>query len=169
MKHRGIAVGAAVAVIAYAIFVWPTIYRYDHMNLRGTVLPVRVHRITGRTEILYRSGWELAEQSTPNVLEVRSIPAGEITKIQGTAEVWLGQLKCNLYNGSNWRIREVVVHLRVFDPNSQAPKLERYYRLANEYFTEPLETGIFDASVGFDLETGQRIAWHIKSAKGDPQ
>jgi hypothetical protein len=74
-----------------------------------------------------------------------------------------------VYNGSNWRIREITVNLKVFDSNSQFPSLDRDYRLSNEYFTEPMETGLFRDYVGIDLQDGQRIAWSIKSAMGERQ
>jgi len=51
----------ALAALLCAAFVWPTPYRYDHFTAGGTSLPVRIHRITGRAEILRLNGWEPLE------------------------------------------------------------------------------------------------------------
>lgn len=48
-------VGAAVLML-FAVFVWPTKYRYDHMHVTtgdtSAVMPVRIDRFTGRAEEL---------------------------------------------------------------------------------------------------------------------
>lgn len=164
-----IATGATTGVILLAAFVWPTIYRYDHMNYGGNLLPVRVHRVTGKTEILYPSGWQVAEELESEAVALEDVPPDQLAKLQGNAGVHSSKLSCKMYNGSKWRIRAIVVHLKVLDSDSTSVALERDYRLANEYFTDPLETGIFDDYVWFDLKEGQQIAWHVKSAKGVPQ
>jgi hypothetical protein len=49
---------AFALVAAFAITVWPTMYRYDHVTRDGETYPVRTHRITGRTEVLIGAyGW----------------------------------------------------------------------------------------------------------------
>lgn len=58
-------------VVCFA-FVWPSLYRYDHMTVDGDVYPVRIHRVTGHADILLpEQGWIPAEDSwdqdsTPN-------------------------------------------------------------------------------------------------------
>lgn len=46
-------VGGAIVASAFGAFVWPTLYRYDHMG--STV--VRIHRVTGQAFLLSREGW----------------------------------------------------------------------------------------------------------------
>jgi hypothetical protein len=51
-------------------YVWPTPYRYDHIQLKAELLvPVRINRMTGEAEMLYTSGWQ---DMSPNV---RQLPA----------------------------------------------------------------------------------------------
>jgi hypothetical protein len=58
MKAWGISL-SAIVVIVFATFVWPTPYRYEHMNLssEGPQLIVRINRFTGSAEYLTPVGW----------------------------------------------------------------------------------------------------------------
>ncbi|HEY7680894.1 MAG TPA: hypothetical protein VIC04_10305 [Terriglobia bacterium] len=61
-----------ILIVLVAWFVWPTPYRYDRMNFGGTEFPVRTHRITGRTEILFPSGWTVTstEESEKQTVDI---------------------------------------------------------------------------------------------------
>ena len=48
----------ALLVVAFAYWVWPTPWRYDHTQVGRLHLPVRTHRITGRAEMLSGTTWE---------------------------------------------------------------------------------------------------------------
>jgi hypothetical protein len=53
-----------VLILAGVAFVWPSLYRYDHMTVDGDIYPVRIHRITGHADILLpEQGWIPAEDS----------------------------------------------------------------------------------------------------------
>ncbi len=42
----------------FAVFVWPTRYRYDHYSVSGLgSFPIRIDRITGEAEMLRGGGW----------------------------------------------------------------------------------------------------------------
>lgn len=42
----------------FAFYVWPTMYRYDHMGRgSGYTYPVRIHRVSGKAEMLTPYGW----------------------------------------------------------------------------------------------------------------
>jgi hypothetical protein len=166
MTYHTVAIGTTVGILAFAAFVWPTAYRYDHMKSGETSLPVRVHRITGETEILNRSGWVEVEESGTKSTDFKNLPPDEIARLEGTGEVFGSRLTCTVYNRSNWRIREVIVNLKIFDAKSQYPSLDRDYRLSNSYYTEPMDTGLFSDYVWINLQDGQRFEWYIKSAKG---
>ena len=173
MKYRtpiiiGTAVASLVAVVTFALVVWPTIYRYDHINNRETVLPVRIHRLTGVTEILYPPGWRVTEHTDALSTPLRELSFHQVEKLNSTAGVYRSTVSCKIYNGSDWRIREIVINLCVFDAATQTPVIDRDYRLSNDYFTDPLETGIFRDYVGFDVQRGQELSWSIKRAKGEP-
>lgn len=43
---------------AFAVFVWPTRWHYDHMTFDGDLVPVRIDRFDGHAEMLVPdSGW----------------------------------------------------------------------------------------------------------------
>ena len=49
---------------AFALFVWPTRWRYDHMTVDNDTYPVRIDRITGHSELLLPGdGWTPAEDA----------------------------------------------------------------------------------------------------------
>ena len=43
----------------FAAFVWPTLYRYDHLDIgEGRSFPIRINRFNGHAEVLYLNGWK---------------------------------------------------------------------------------------------------------------
>lgn len=58
MSHPLRTVVVLLVCLAFAAFVWPTRYRYDHVTLGQDVYPVRIDRFTGRGEMLVPGhGW----------------------------------------------------------------------------------------------------------------
>jgi len=44
-------------ILLFAIFVWPNLYWYESMSYSGNALLVKIHRITGHTEVLMIDKW----------------------------------------------------------------------------------------------------------------
>lgn len=184
--------------VGFLALVWPTIYSYDHLDLdsSGQRYPLRIHRISGNAEVFVPTvGWEDASKdpATADSSKLENLPTEEIALIEGTAEIGDSKLQCTLYNGSGWRIQELVVEVKIlpfkidmeslpdFGDNDDKPvdtasettvyapprpRLTRDYKLSNTYFTEPLTSGLFNEYVWLDLMPGERLEWRIKSAKG---
>ncbi|MBI1796187.1 MAG: hypothetical protein HYR74_03955 [Candidatus Eisenbacteria bacterium] len=52
-------------IAAFAAFVWPTQWRYDHITIGNDTYPVRIQRMTGHADILLPGdGWTPAEDVT---------------------------------------------------------------------------------------------------------
>ena len=201
MSRASIQLAITFGCMGFLALVWPTIYSYDHLQFGENRLPVRTHRISGSTEMLLPyKGWiaaaadsAVAEDST----KLATLPVEELAAVDGTLEIRDGQLTCKMYNGSKWRVQELVVEVRIvpfeidwesltaidgddditvdaanktrISDSPSPPRLVRDYKLSNNYFTEPLTTGIFDEYVWLNLMPRERLEWHIKSAKGLPQ
>jgi len=51
-------------IAAFATFVWPTRWRYDHMTVDNDTYPVRIDRITGDSDVLLPGdGWTPTEEA----------------------------------------------------------------------------------------------------------
>jgi hypothetical protein len=61
----------ALIVLMFALFVYPTLYKYDKLNQR---FPVKINRITGTTEVLTPTGWEeMSKPDKPSISEMDSL------------------------------------------------------------------------------------------------
>ncbi len=61
--------------LAFALCVWPTRWRYDHMTVDGDIVPVRMDRLTGRADMLIPDhGWVPVEAPPDSVGD--ATPAG---------------------------------------------------------------------------------------------
>ena len=49
---------ALAIVVAFVLYVWPTRFRYDHMTVDGNLVPVRIDRFNGDSDMLVPDeGW----------------------------------------------------------------------------------------------------------------
>ena len=49
---------ALAIVFAFVAYVWPTRFRYDHMTVDGNLVPVRIDRVSGDSDMLVPDeGW----------------------------------------------------------------------------------------------------------------
>jgi hypothetical protein len=164
--HKKVAIAFVVILILVLVsfsllFIWPTVYRYDHMNLGGTVLPVKINRLTGKTEVLYPTGWRVAGTGETGR---KDLPASELAKITGNAEITLyGWIHFHPYNGSEWRVEEIQVEVTVRENDTVV--LQRRYNLSGNALY-PFNSGEFIADLGFKLNPGQTWSFRIISAKG---
>jgi hypothetical protein len=172
-----------VLIVGIFVFVWPTMYRYDHIRGRGFVFPVRVHRITGATEVLYLGGWKKVSNGQISDTEDRSppevsnkVPADELSRLNGQASIKRGlsrgdYIEADIYNGSSWVIKTVTIRL-AFENESKHESFSRDYSLspASTFNGEvkPLHAARFSERLGFTLEPGQTWRWNLVAATGHP-
>ena len=58
MARRALGVVLLLLLLAFALWVWPTRWRYEHMTVDGDFVPVRIDRISGNADMLLPDhGW----------------------------------------------------------------------------------------------------------------
>ena len=153
-------------LVATVIYVWPTPWRYEHLTLKGSSHPVRIHRVTGKTEVLYQEGWESvdAEPLPTTPAQDLRLPIDALRRVEkGQLQITnYGWIEAEIYNGNERRIREVRVRLIVVNPNG-SEEINREYNLSTS-LGEPLQSSKFSANCGCNLEKEQRMRWSITQA-----
>jgi len=173
---------AALAAAVFLVTVWPTRYRYEHVNLRGTVLPVRIDRFSGKTEILYEEGWEEAGKAGDRVETLPVEEKAKVTRVGHEPSVPRGQLLEDdfaalaqeleqslgyrplggeLHNGSSYYLREVIITVTARE-KSGGLRWSRQFKA--EVSIDTLTTGPFEIKV--TGAEGAALTWSIDEVKG---
>jgi hypothetical protein len=142
------------------------LYRYDSMTVGPLHIPVRIHRVTGRTEGLYPSGWaEIAARPESRRQISEDLTADELGKLTGTAKITnSGWIEAQIYNGTEKAVREVTVGVSIRNKDGTIA-VDRRYALTSS-MGRRLSSSEYIAKLGFQLEPGQKLEWSIVSAKG---
>jgi len=177
----------ALGAIIFALLVWPTLYRYDHIDLgAGRSYPVKSNRITGQTEILFPEGWKPARIPEPEKVAApeEDVPPAEVAALDVHASLqgagpptgW-GYLRVGIYNGSTLNLTEITVEITVLDPSKQPVVDRRPYRIKyvrslglgetdKSASIPPLQVGEFGTSLGFNVLPGQTWSCQVIGARG---
>jgi hypothetical protein len=114
MKHswRQIAIlGLLIIAFLIGVFVWPTRYRYLEMTFKGNVLPVRVDRFSGKTEVLFPQGWSETQRPPEESEQAQAVPQSEIAKVRIIRMRYSrGSVNGEIFNGTSYVLKEV--HIR---------------------------------------------------------
>lgn len=185
---HGILVLSGVVLIALAglgIFVWPTRYRYDHLRQSNNDVPVRIDRLSGRTEALSGAGWQTlgagsSEQAVVGIPPDRetanwrdgivpgpagvtadgSLPEWEIPKITGKCAIVQADIECEIYNGTDrYWVSAIMIQVKLRGHDGKISLL-RSYNLTpastpSFVGTPPLTSSRFSCRAGLALESGQ--------------
>lgn len=167
----------AALVSPFALLVWPTPYRYDHIDpSQGQSYPTRTNRFSGHTEILLLDGWkDLGSVEANDSLGLkRYLTKSEISKLKvqprvegiGPPRGW-DYLEADVYNGlPDLTVSEITLEVTVLRPNGERVVDSRRYRLTDMYGIPPLETGSLSAALGFNILPGQSWSYALIGAKG---
>jgi hypothetical protein len=168
VKSYSVAILAAIIVLGcLAFYVWPTLYRYDHLKLGANDYPIRTNRLSSDTEIFFPGGWVKREPSV-NHPEVELDP-WEIVALQVTGRMDSDSVEIKVYNGSKSIISEVSVSISVFDSTHNPLIDKRVYRLTPSYPSmnlSPQSSGEFSARTGLDFRPPQTWEFNVVGAKG---
>ena len=85
-------VALLIGLMIIVIFVYPTLYQYDKYDQK---IPVRINRLTGKTELLYPTGWALA---TEKPVEQKLESQKPVTTPEPTPNVYNGETFKHYYD-----------------------------------------------------------------------
>jgi hypothetical protein len=171
--HLAMRFAATVLAAGFVLFIWPTRYRYDRLQMLGEtapgpVYPVRIDRFTGEAEILLpqmlldsRHNMQLAWVGSPG----EPLPQDQIAALRTSVLIDTTPLPfAQILNTTAWRITKVRWEVRSpAGANVDAGINPRF--LDQTVFIEPhsvaslyLELGRFghDAAITFDSAWGVR-------------
>jgi hypothetical protein len=147
----------------FAIFVWPSQYRYDTLQRPGRSLPVRIDRFSGKAEMLETDGWRPMDRPSPSGGMAAQLTSAELAQLTGKAGIKdNGWMSADIYNGNDFDVGAIVVQVTVKGTDG-AVLLSRDYRLTTGT-AHSLQSSEFIADLGFHIEAGQTFSWTIKSA-----
>jgi hypothetical protein len=118
-------------------------YHYEHLKRGDFTQLVRIHKATGKTEILHTpGGWQepkpVKEWVPPPAVAPVEMAAADLAKLQAkVGRNALGQPAMFLYNGSQATVHDVVLHLRARG-KSDAVLADLNYSFNNPEGTKPL-------------------------------
>ena len=153
-------------------------YRYDHMTIDQSQLLVRISKITGKTEILFPSGWRSAPDQ-PDQKE-SNVPPEALAKIQtkfiyfdpsSSEGFWdsiegRGNIKAEVQNGSNWKLETLTVNVTTIGPTGEVKMKDRQYVLKIKDGTGASTTSSTFSGGSLVLEPGERWTATLVGATG---
>jgi len=156
----------AIIGVSCAIFLWTERFEYDHMNLpNGESYPVRINRLTGNSQVLYRGVWKPAAEvkSVPPLIE--NLSQDQLRRLTGKGEIGSmeGVFNLTLYNGSDFALREITIEITVRDSH-QEEVLQRYYRIVQDH--DYRQNGEYAQALDFSVGPQQSWSWKITAARG---
>ena len=161
----GVFIGLVAVVLGIIAFtVWPTLYRYDRIQLQGTIFPVRIHRLTGKTEILQGfTGWQQVGANRSETSPLKNVSPSDLAKIDGTLSLTdYGWIEAHLYNGTSKKLDTVTVEVTLYNSDGGV-QLSRQYKLGPTG-GDPLQSSKFIVESGIYFQKGQRFEWRMVSA-----
>ena len=130
-RHLGLALIGTATVFFFAIFVWPTQWRYFTLGTGTSEVPLRSHRFTDATQRLTLDGWVSQDKLAPGDLSTPKAPEELQGLLSGTSQDGIeiqkksvtdtGYIHVSVYNGSSKKIASLKLEVRRTDGG--APRL----------------------------------------------
>jgi hypothetical protein len=154
----------AIVVLAatlFALFVWPTRFRFEQQKRgRGFVI-VRINRISGEVVVAHPSG-ETSSDSIPKRPYSSELPAEKVSRISVTAG--LGPVGASsiiyltIYNGTDALLTDIGIEVTSTTGGTRA--------YAVSAWVEPLSGSSSSAILGYLLPPGEKWSFRVTGAKG---
>lgn len=160
MKTKNLII-ICITIILCGIIFWPTLYKYDKTTINGNSIPLKINRLTGNTEYYILGRWNKQENEKKRG-NIISLPKDELSKLNASASFSFGSFKGNIYNGSNWRIKEIIVQI-ITQEQDGSIIWNRSFKTNVDIL--PLSAEEFYIKVGDDKNFASFV-WAIVEAKG---
>ena len=147
-------------LLAGALF-WPTIYRYEKMDLPGLSTLVRINRLTGHTEYYMLGQW-VAEKPQKKQKASQPFPSGEKSLIIGKATLGAKMFNGEIYNGSDWTLTSITFRV-IAKEKSGSVRWDRKFKETTRL--NPLAASYFSVTVT-ETEGIGSFDWHIDEVLG---
>ncbi len=108
MNTKNLLIVCVTLLLAGVLF-WPTLYRYDKIDLQGLPTLVRINRLTGYTEHLMLGQWvRVTEKEKKKQMQSQPLtPAERVLFVIGKASLGANMLNGEVYNGSTKTITSI--------------------------------------------------------------
>ena len=114
-----------VIIVLFGLFAYPTLYKYDKLDQK---YPVRINRITGKTEVLTLRGWiEMKNYSITQNNQQEPTQASSVTKT-------------NMENAAS-KIERHTLKSDLFDINTNEIEIGEITKISKIHFNEYYVTG----------------------------
>jgi hypothetical protein len=157
-----VAIVCATCLLAGVIF-WPTLYRHDTVRMEDATFPLRINRLTGRTEMFVGLEWIQAGSDASSDDQSTDLPSNEAAKVTGNgALTGYGWFSGKVYNGSSWTVTGLVISVSAKERDGSV----RWTREFNvRVSAQPLSTGSLNVEVVDDNGVGS-TDWAIVRVRG---
>lgn len=106
--------------------------------------------------------------------EKEELPSSELGKLEGACGLTYTLLTCDIYNGSNWLVSEIMILITLKERDKKKKTdltvSSRRYQMTRYSGSdlEPANYAPFQIYLGFGLAKGQHFEWNFVSAWGRP-
>lgn len=166
--NRNLLLAGGVILAAFAFYYIHSTSNRFYMATSSEGRSYRIDKKTGRTWLLRGLTMSEVEQPEPEKppVALRSLPYDEFCKFDGNAGLssFGSYFEGELYNGSTWYARELVVEITAREADGET-RWTRLYK--TEVSIAPLTTGSFHISV--NGARGADLSWNVEDIRGYPQ
>lgn len=172
-----------IIVVLFGVFIYPTMYKYDKMDQKW---PVRINRITGKTEVLNQAGWQALSSNTEttdsidkgntpeNTLQDKKLPATDLSQITGNLSPEYDNLTNKyslagqIYNGTDVDISDIVIEVVVMKSDGSVDFTKKFRSTG----AHPLSFGFpslqtteyVKIDLDFKIDSSTKWSWSVVEA-----
>ena len=154
-----------VTLLIVGVLFWPTLYRYERIDVQGLSAPVRINRLTGYTEYFMLGEWR-PEERRKKQRQAQPLPVAARSLLKAKASVSSRMFNGEVYNGSDWTVTSVTFRV-VAKERSGSVRWDRKFK--ETIRVNPLSASYFAMTVtesediaDFDWQIDEVFGYKVK-------